>query len=335
LSNQVMNQLPWTPNACIRNDNAYIAPGGLPYTKLIATSASNPHWVGQPITFAAGEVVTMTFSLRAAEESLITLRGDTNATVWGVASPVFARFNAATGVATLGAKGASASMELVSADEWLCTVTTAATTAAGTSTTQLLLRDGTYAGDNTSGLFVSTFNITGTTYKVPLTVATTAPGIIGNHSMTATLSALGVTQGQAFGLGVEYVVAAGSPGSIRGILQVESAGGDNRCVVRTGSSAGTYQAIIRNAGSNAYIQQGSNTPDGQLNKIALRCNTTPSTGINGVLGAVGSGVTVPTDLDRIFIGYGTAAPRLSGRICNAYLIPATGSADASLSAMTA
>jgi hypothetical protein len=194
--------------------------------------------------------------------------------------------------------------------------------------------DEAYQGDGASGVNVWCVNLSNTSYPVPLTVATTAPGIIGNHAMTATTAALGITPGQAFGLGVEYVVAAGSPGSIRGILQVESAGGDNRCVVRTGSSAGTYQAIIRNAGSNAYIQQGSNTPDGQLNKIALRCNTTPNTGINGVLGAVVSGVTVPTDLDRIFIGYGTAAPRLSGRILDAYLYPKEGLSDAELQTVT-
>jgi hypothetical protein len=194
-----------------------------------------------------------------------------------------------------------------------------------------------YQGDGVSGIRVWCSNITNTTYPVPLTFATTAPGVIGNHTMTATLSALGITLGQEFGVGVEHVNAA-ALGSSSHILRIDDGTESGRAILYRPGGGSTVGAVVTNANAASYSGIVSASINA-VNKLALRVKVNDMrVANNGTLLTADDGVSaMPVGLSRIVVGHAanSGVSPFAGRLLNAYLIPTTGPADASLAAMTA
>lgn len=342
LSTDSFTTAAWTASAAVVTDNAYTAQDGTVYAKLAADATNATHLVRQTITYTAGEVTTIAFLLRPAEETVLVVRAGSGGTVWGSTTPVFATFDATTGIATTGTHGTAASMQRLHGDAWLCSVTTVATTAAGNAQVQLVLRQvAAYLGDGTSGLFVDRFNVTNTTYRVPLTTATASAVTVPNFSFFGLLADMGITLGSEYTLGVEYTLANIASGyqPIALALSNNTAAESvyHNAATLTASREPNWVVNVASVNQASSTGVGPSSAVGQLRKTATRIKANDfRASYGGVLSVQDTTGTLPT-VDRLFVGLnwsGNAANAFQGHIRKLWLVPSLGLSDTQLQALS-
>jgi hypothetical protein len=189
----------------------------------------------------------------------------------------------------------------------------------------------------TGTVYPACANLTNTAYPAPFTVATTAPGVIGNHNMSATLSALGITLGSEYGVGIDWSMSAvNASGAVA--MSLSNSSYSSRVTLYREPNLARASVYASELGAALYYT-GEDSAVGQVNRQAVRVKLNDyRASRNGALGSADNGDSaLTTGIDRVLIGHaltGWSNP-MAGRITRAYVIPTRAPSDADLAAMTA
>lgn len=185
--------------------------------------------------------------------------------------------------------------------------------------------------------YLAMVNGTTTSYPVPLTVAQGTAGTVGNHSCSALLSALGITLGAEWTVGIDWSFEAVLASGAVAVSLTNSTYTDRATLYREPNVA-RASAYISASGAASYYS-GDNTPVGSLSRQVLRVKTDDMrVARNGVLGQLDNGSSaMPVGVDRVVIGHALIGgqSQMPGYIHKLWLAPTRALTDAELQAVTA
>lgn len=260
----------------------------------------------------------------------------------GFGTNLFACFDLANG-ASVASAGVVANTEPLADGYWRCNMVSTPTSTV-TSNTQVRLSNtfaaatANYTGDGASGLDVWLTNVTNTGYSVPLV---SAAGTVGNHSCSALLSALGISLGAEYSIGVDYTLA-NLTANYQPITVSVSDNTFNESIYQnaatlTAAREPNWNVIDGGAGQVNGMGLGPPAVIGALRKTAMRLKTNNfRAAFNGALSLLDSLGTLP-DVDRVHIALnwqGGAINALQGHIHKLWIAPSRALTDAELQAVT-